>query len=280
MKLKQALQQARTIFQSNHIENPELTAEVLLRHAVKISRVELYVSLENELSSENKKNFLKFIERYLAGEPVAYITSHKEFRGLDFYVDNRVLIPRPETELLVEKILEFVKNRLNSVIADIGTGCGTIAISIALNLPDAKLYATDISALALEVAVENAQRHHVLDRICFLTGNLLEPVPEAVDIIAANLPYVKENEVANSRLLGQEPRLALDGGEDGLSQIRLFCSQVKGKLKPKGAVFLEIGEGQSRAVVTLIRKSFPGATINVFKDFAGIERVIYLRKLT
>ncbi len=274
MKLKQALQQARATLQSNNIENPELTAEVLLRYAVKVNRVELYISLDNELNPEDETIFNKFLVRHLAGEPVAYITGHKEFRGLDFFVDNRVLIPRPETELLVEKVLEAAGNKDKLTIADIGTGCGAIAVSLAINLPDAKIYAIDISALALEVALENSRRLNVLDRICFLTGNLLEPLPEAVDIIAANLPYVRESEIENSHPLRFEPELSLNGGEDGLTQIRQFCSQIKSKIKPKGSIFLEIGEGQSLAVVSLLRKSVPAATINVFKDFAGIERVI------
>ncbi len=276
MILKQAIQQARAILKSNKVENPELTAEVILRNVLNLSRVELYQSLPQELSEEKGKIFRQHIQRHLDGEPVAYIIGHKEFYGLDLYVDDRVLIPRPETELLVEKALEIARNKQGIIVADIGTGCGAVAVSLALNLREVKIYATDVSAPALEVAVENSQRHHVLDKIVFLEGNLLEPLPEPVDVIIGNLPYVKKADIDLFRPLGFEPRLALDGGEDGLCQIRQFCSQVKGKVKPGGSILLEVGEGQSKAVASLLCDFFPNAMINIFKDFAAIERVVQM----
>jgi release factor glutamine methyltransferase len=241
--LKQTLQRARDTLQSHQIENAELTADVLLRHILKINRVQLYQTLDNELDFHTEQAFWSLIERHLNGEPVVYITGHKEFYGIDFMVDNRVLIPRPETELLVEKTLEIARDKRVNSVADIGTGCGTIAISLALKLPETKIYAIDISALALEVAVQNCRQHRVLDKICLLQGNLLEPLPGPVDMIVANLPYVKKDDIAKSYSLCFEPPLALDGGEDGLSQIRQFCFQVKNKIKPGGSLLLEIGQG-------------------------------------
>jgi release factor glutamine methyltransferase len=272
--LKHTLQRARDTLQSHQIENAELTAEVLLRHILKISRVQLYQTLIDELNPDVEQEFLGLIERHLNGEPVAYITGLQEFFGIDFLVDSRVLIPRPETELLVEKALELADAKRINSIADIGTGCGTIAISLALKLPEVKIYAMDISALALEVAVQNCRQHRVLDKICLLQGNLLEPLPEPVDMIVANLPYVKKDDIAKSYSLGFEPPLALDGGEDGLSQIQQFCSQVKSKIKPGGSVLIEIGQEQSDEVVMLLRHCFPAAKIETFRDFAGIERVV------
>ncbi len=276
MTLKQALQSARDILQSHNIENAPLTAEVLLRHTLNFNRVQLYQAMENKLNPTQEKTFQSLIERHICGEPVAYITGHKEFYGLDFYVDSRALIPRPETELLIEKSLKLVKNKAITTIADIGTGCGTVAITLALKLPKAKIYATDISAISLELAFTNCQHHKVLDRIRLLEGDMLESLPEPVDLIAANLPYVREAEIAASRSLSYEPRLALDGGTDGLDKIRRFCSQLKGKLNPHGTILLEIGQGQSEVVTSLLYSGLPSCHIEVFKDFAGIERIVLL----
>ena len=277
MTLKHVLQRARDTLKSHNVENAALTAEVLLRYALKISRVQLYQDMDIELSTEYENGLWSLINRHIGGEPVAYITGHKEFYGLDFCVDNRTLIPRPETELLVEKAIELAKDRDIATIADIGTGCGTIAIPLALKLPQVKIYATDISLLSLEIARENCQQYKVSDRVSLIEGDMLEPVPEAVDLITANLPYVKEDDIVQSLSLSFEPRLALDGGMDGLSQIRRFCAQVSGKVKDRGSILLEIGEGQLNEVVSLIKSYFPEASIEVYKDFAGIERVIQVK---
>ena len=177
MTLNQALSQAREILTGNNIEDAPLECDLLLRHALKIDRVQLYLDLNHELSPKQGETFWHLIKRRLNGEPNAYIRGHCEFYGLDLYVDTQVLIPRPESELLVEKALFLAQNRTVSTIAEIGTGCGAIAISLALNLPKAKIYATDISAPALKVALFNCQKHGVADRICLLAGDMLNPCP-------------------------------------------------------------------------------------------------------
>ena len=217
MTLKQALYRARGILAAGNIEDARLESELLLRHTLKISQVQLYLDLDHELSPNHERTFWQLIKRRLGGEPTAYITEHREFYGLDFYVDPDVLIPRPESELLVETALDLIQNRPVPTIAEIGTGCGAIAISLALELPQAKIYATDISALALKVALFNCQRHGVVDRICLLHGDMLNPLPEPVDLIVANLPYVSKLEMPDSANF--EPLLALDGGSDGLEKI-------------------------------------------------------------
>ena len=221
-------------------------------------------------------DFERLIKRRLGGEPTAYITGHREFYGLDFYVDRRVLIPRPESELLVEKTLCLAQNHPVSTIADIGTGCGAIAISLALNLPQAKIYATDISAPALKVARVNCQRHGVADRVCLLAGDMLDPLPESVDLIIANLPYVRVLEVSQMGLANFEPQLALSGGWDGLEKICRLCREVNDKLRPEGYLLLEIGQGQSGAVTGFLRSLFPSAKIDIAPDLSGIDRVVSL----
>ena len=246
---------------------------MLLRHALRISQTQLYLDLDNELSPKQEEAFWQLVERRRNGEPTAYITGRREFYGLDFYVDPRVLIPRPESELLVERALSLAQNHPLSTIAEVGTGSGAIAISLALNLPEAKIYATDISAAALEVARLNCQRHGVIDRVRLRHGNMLDPVPEPVDLIVANLPYVKKLELAG---MSFEPRLALDGGRDGTERIRQLCRQLDSKLRPGGFLLLEIGQGQRRAITTLLYDLFPNGKIEVMPDLSGIERVVSL----
>ena len=276
MTLKQTLSHARGILTANNIEDTCLEGEVLLRHTLEISRVQLYLDLNYELSSKQEETFWHLIERRLSGEPTAYITGHREFYGLDFYVDPSVLIPRPESELLVEKALKLAQNGTMPTIAEIGTGCGAIAISLALNLPQAKIYATDISAPALKVALFNCQKHGVVNRICLLQGDMLDPLPEPVDLIVANLPYVKESELPPTYSTNFEPLLALNGGSDGLEKIRQLCCQVNNKLCPEGCLFLEIGQGQRRAVTTFLHSLLPSAKIEVTSDLSGIDRVVSL----
>jgi len=276
--LIQALNHAREILVANNVEDASLESELLLRHALKISRVQLYQNLNQELKPKQEKTFRELIKRRLSGEPTAYITGHREFYGSDFYVDFNALIPRPESELLVERALALAQNRPISTIAEIGTGGGAIAISLALNLPQAKIYATDISAPALKVALFNCQKHGVLNRIHLLQGDMLDPLPEPVDLIIANLPYVKEPELCC--LTDFEPRLALNGGADGLDKIRQLCRQVSYKLRPDGCLLLEIGQGQGRAVTTLLHSLFPSAKIEVIPDLGGIERVVSLTLTT
>ncbi|MFC1897024.1 peptide chain release factor N(5)-glutamine methyltransferase [Chloroflexota bacterium] len=276
MTLKQAFSYARATLDANNIGEPTLESELLLRHALKISRVQLYLDLNYELSPEEDEVFRHLVKRRLSGEPTAYITGHREFYGLDFYVDSNVLIPRPESELLVEKALKLAQDRTMPIIAEVGTGCGAIAISLALNLPQAKIYATDISASALEVALSNCQKHGVVNRICFLQGDMIDPLPEPVDLIIANLPYVKEVELPPLCLVNSEPPLALDGGPDGLEKIRQLCRQVNTKLRSEGCLILEIGQGQSKVVTNFLHSLFSSAKIEITPDLGGIDRVISL----
>jgi len=274
--LKQVLDQARQIFTTNRIEDASLEGEILLRHALKIDRARLYSDFDRELGDDQKDRFWNLVQRRVSGEPTAYITGHREFYGLDFYIDHRVLIPRPETELLVEKALELAQARTMVAVADIGTGCGAIAISLARHLPRLKIYASDVSAGALEVARINCQKHGVVDRIQLRQGDMLEPLPEPVDLIMANLPYVTGEEISRSALADFEPLIALDGGADGLDKIKRLCEQATDKLSHDGCILLEIGLGQGRPVVGLIHRHFPSASAEVIPDLQGIERVVSL----
>jgi len=274
--LKQVLYQSRQIFVTNRVEDASLEGEILLRHTLSMDRAGLYSELDRELGADQKDIFWNLVRRRLSGEPTAYITGHREFYGLEFYIDHRVLIPRPETELLVEKAIELAQTRTMTVVADIGTGCGAIAISLARHFPRLRIYASDVSADALEVARINCRKHGVADRIQLRHGDMLEPLPEPVDLIMANLPYVTGEEISRSALADFEPLIALDGGADGLDKIKKLCEQATDKLSHDGGMLLEVGLGQSRLVVGLVHRHFPSASVEVIPDLQGIERVVSL----
>ena len=276
MTRRQALSRARELLVANNIESASLEAELLLRHILRIDRTLLYTEFDRELTPQQEESYRQCIERRLKGEPSAYITGHREFFGLDFLVDNNVLIPRPETELLVEQAITRSRKYSAPLIADIGIGCGAIAISLALSLPDAHIDAVDISEAAVAVAKRNCRKHSVQNRVRFLIGNMLEPLSEPADIIVTNLPYVRTADLPRVNTIGFEPPLALDGGIDGLDMIRRLCFQVREKIKPLGCLLMEIGMGQSEAVTNLLRSIFPSAYIEVITDLSGIKRVVCL----
>jgi release factor glutamine methyltransferase len=208
---------------------PRLDAQVLLSHVLDVERATLYTYPEHLLTAQQEQQFSQLIERRKLGEPIAYLTGHKEFFGLDFLVDRRVLIPRPETELLVEAALSIIRERLADarvpVVADIGTGSGIIPITLAVQEPRLPyLYASDISSDALAVARLNCQRHAVEQRVRLLQGDLLAPLPEPIDLLTANLPYVgtDEMEVLTPEVHAYEPHLALFSGDQGLDAMRRF----------------------------------------------------------
>ena len=276
MTRQQALERARELLTRHNIEDAALESEVLLSHVLKINRAQLLSEPEVELLKRHEETFKTFIKRRIKGEPHAYITAHREFYGLDFEIDKRVLIPRPETELLVEQAIEKAKNYPNPVIVDICTGSGASAVILAKNLPHAQIYAVDISKAALKVTERNCRKHQVEERVTLVRGDLLESSPEQVDIIVANLPYVLTGEVSKVNTAGFEPDLALDGGADGLDAIRRLCRQAKDILQPGGCLLLEIGQGQDQAVCDLLYTVYPSAQVKCFPDFSGIMRIVSL----
>ena len=290
-------------------DTPRLDAELLLAHILGWSRARILAERREHLSETQLAALRDLIVRRAALEPIAYIVGHKEFYGLDFLVDRSVLIPRPETELLVERALAIVRqltadhrpnkearrqgegehlrqaislspllpvslsNRSSVVIADIGTGSGCIAVALAVHLPEALVYATDISPEALRIARQNVERHGVVERVRPIEGDLLDALPEPVDVLVSNPPYtiLEEIDVGVRR---HEPHLALDGGTDGLDVYRRLLAAAPAKLRSGGAVLLEIGATQAAAVVDLARAHFPATRIKVYQDLAGLDRMV------
>jgi release factor glutamine methyltransferase len=251
---------------------------VLLAHVLGWPRARLFSRPEHQLALEEQQRFEACLLRRQRHEPVPYIVGSREFYGLCFAVDRRVLIPRPETEQLIERALESVAQG-PCLIADIGTGSGIIAISLAVHLRLARVFAIDSSTDALEVMAANCRRHKVTERIRLLKGDLLDPLPEPVDLIAANLPYVPTAELAtlDSDVKDYEPWQALDGGSDGLVQVTRLLAQAGRCLRPQGVMVLEIGAGQGERATRLARDNFPTARVELFPDDAGLDRVIRIQ---
>jgi release factor glutamine methyltransferase len=252
-------------------------ARVLICNILKITSADFYARPDRLLSNEEQSALEALVDRRLKGEPSAYIVNSREFYGIDFYVDSRVLVPRPETEILVEAVLEFSRTRGGSqVIADVGTGSGAIAVALALNLPGATVYAVDISGAALEVATRNVGRYGLQDRINLLKGDLLAPLPSRADVIVANLPYIAGDEMQSLpvEVSGHEPEVALSGGERGTEVIGRLLAQVKGRINPGGILLLEIGMGQEDEIFKMVKRILPSAGVTLQNDLAGIKRVV------
>ncbi|HEY7349697.1 MAG TPA: peptide chain release factor N(5)-glutamine methyltransferase [Ktedonobacterales bacterium] len=293
--IREALNSARARLRAAEISSPDLDAAVLLASVLEVDRAALYAHPERALPPEAQATYEAMIARRLQGEPVAYISGHKEFMGLDFLTDRRALIPRPETELLVEMALAEIRRRGEAAqtdqrpppealiglrVADIGTGSGAIAIALAVHEPRLPLiYATDISAEALALAEENARRLGAASRLRLLQGDLLEPLPEPVDLLLANLPYIADNEqeILAPDVRDYEPHLALFGADDGLGPIRSLLASAPPLLKPGAVLLLEYGYNQRARLTDLIPSALPGAQIRFISDYAGWDRLVEIR---
>jgi release factor glutamine methyltransferase len=267
-------------FAERAIASPRLDAELLLAHVLKRERIALYTHFEQPLAPEELAGYRALIKRRLAGEPVAYLLGRREFRSLDLMVDARVLIPRPDTETLVEAALALLPplgDRAPRVV-DVGTGSGAVALAIAVERPDAIVVAVDRSPEAVEVARANAARH--APSVVIHLGDLLAPVIDegAIDLIVSNPPYVPSDEIDRLQIeVRSEPRMALDGGKDGLELVRRLASAAAARLAEGAAIAIEIGAGQAEATEQiLLRAGF--ARPQRFRDLAGIERVVSARK--
>ncbi len=269
------LKRATEILRERGSRSPRLDAELLLVYSLGLKdRVELYTNFDRPLTEEEVENYRQLIIRRAKGEPVAYITGKKEFYGFEFHVERGVLIPRPETELLVEAAYEFLKGKEGLTVVDVGTGSGCIALTLCrLTSGKHRFYGTDISKKALSVAELNRERMGC-SAVSFLKGDLLSPVDFPVDVVVSNPPYVPLNDRRlEKQVLKFEPAVALFGGETGLEIIERLVVQSSEKLKPGGFIALEVGEGQSRDVASLLESS-GFHSVNILKDLSGIERVV------
>lgn len=275
MTIKELLYEARIMAGAR--PDRELAADVLLCHCLNISKEKLIMEDGTVVEDNVLAKFRDLFDRYLKGEPVAYLTGHREFYGLDFVVDKRVLTPRPESEILVENVIKYANGRANMRILDVGTGSGCIAVALAKNLPDAIVDGCDISSDALEVAELNASRHG-LDKMNFFYSDLMSCVEREYDIITANLPYIgieKHNFISNEAKF-YEPHVALFGGSDGLDLYRTFFMQIRNLPWKPRLIAGEFGFAQSVDIEGLICESFFSKDYYLINDYALIPRVFMI----
>lgn len=266
-------------FKKKGLDAPRLTAELLLAHTLRCDRVRLYMDLDRPLDKAELAAYRGLVERRAAGEPTFYILGAKEFFGRRFAIDARVLTPRPETELVVEAALERLPADATGTVLDLCTGSGCIGLTLAAERPGLRVTLVDASADALEVARANASALGVADRVEVLLGDLWAPVAgRSFQMIVSNPPYVESGAIAGLRPeVRREPRLALDGGKDGLDLLRRIVAGAPAALEPGGWLFLEIGERQGAALMGL----FTGAGLAdgaIRKDLAGLERIALARR--
>lgn len=248
---------------------------MLLAHVLGVSRTTLLAHPERNLTTNQLTDYRTLVRRRASGYPLPYLTDHMEFYGLKIEVTPEVLIPRPETETLVDLALA----RQPATIVDVGTGSGCIAVALAVHLPQATVCAIDLSPAALVVARRNVERHGVADRVRLIAGDVLTPRPSPAELIVSNPPYVSTSDCAllPISIRDHEPRLALDGGTDGLTIIQRLLTQAPAVLEPGGAILIEIGADQGEAASLLASTYFPQAAIRVHPDLAGHDRVLEIQ---
>ncbi|MCH8298893.1 MAG: peptide chain release factor N(5)-glutamine methyltransferase, partial [Chloroflexi bacterium] len=275
----------RTVIQDTHqkleaagIPDARLEAEVLVMNVMRMARQNIFAEQEAEVSGQQQAALDSNLERRFDREPLAYILGQREFYGISVMVTPAVLIPRPETEGLVEHALFMALMGMESTeltIADVGTGSGAIAINLAIHLPAAKIFAVDVDDAVLDVASFNIRAHGVADRVSLAIGDLLEAVPEPVDLIVANLPYIPTDRIPTLQPeVQREPELALDGGPDGLDLVRRLLLQAEDKLKDHGIILLELDPEQVPVVQELALKHFPESSTSVEQDLAHLDRIL------
>lgn len=256
---------------------PALDADLLLAHAIGITKESLYAHLDDPLTPAERERYGALVDRRALGEPVAYLRGYKEFFGLRFAVDPRVLIPRPETEAVVEAVVAFLRTARRARVVDVGTGSGAIAVAIAVTEPSARVIATDVSAEALDVARANVRTHGVEARVELRQGDLLAPVVEMVDAVAANLPYLRDEAVrewsGERTSLAFEPAVAVVAGPDGLALIRRCADDLPRVLSSGGAAFFECDPPQADTIRRILSARIGGATRTI-PDLTGAPRVV------
>ncbi|MBV6394290.1 MAG: Release factor glutamine methyltransferase [Anaerolineales bacterium] len=257
-------------------DRPDMDAQILLAHVLDCPRSRLIANLHAPLTPPQIESANHTFARLRTGEPLPYILGHWEFFGLDFDINSDVLIPRPETELLVEKAIQWLDiHPQKRSVADIGTGSGAIAIAIASRIPNARILATDISPAALEVARHNAAKFGLRAQVEFAECDLFPPAfPPNFDLICANLPYIPTQTLKGLPIFRREPTIALDGGEDGLTIIRRLLDLAPARLAPGGRILLEIEATQGSKARALAVEKFPQASIALHQDLAGHDRLL------
>lgn len=278
LTIGEIINKTKQYFAKHEVASPRLDAEILLCHVLGKDRVYLYVHFDQPLQKQEVDNYRELVVRRTKGEPVAYLTGTKYFLDMQFIVDRNVLIPRPETELLVERAIKLAQEK-SCQLLDLGTGSGAIALSVLHNVQASKAVAVDVSHAALAVAKRNAEKYGLLDRVDFICNDMslyLDACEERFSLLMSNPPYITKQEMQQlSSEVKMEPALALDGGEDGLDFYRMILSKAKKIITADGVILLEIGYAQAQAVQQIGQRAGFGK-YGVIKDYAGLDRIVWL----
>ncbi len=276
MHLKDALKHAIAFLDEHRVGSPRMNAEVLLMFTLNCDRAYLFAHAERDLTAEEWLRYDEALAERASGKPSQYITGHQEFWGMDFLVSPAVLVPRPETEHVIEVVLPLTRELKKPRILDVGTGSGCIALALAKELPDAEIHATDVSDAALEIARANAARLNLADRVQFHRNDLLAGFePASFDFVVSNPPYVGESEPVDREVFEHEPRSAVFAGKTGSEVIERLVPQAREVLAPGGWLVIEIGYSINRTVRDHVRD---WSVVNVTNDLQGIARVVAARK--
>lgn len=279
MNIEEILKKEINNLKQNNIENSTLKAKILLENILNVKKEYLLIHSEEEVKQEDKIKYENCIKELIKGKPLQYITNNQEFMGLNFYVDENVLIPQPDTEILVEKAIEIAETTQKNKILDMCTGSGCIAISLAKKINNTQITAVDISNSALNVANKNVINNNVENKIIFINSDMFNNIEEKFDIIVSNPPYIETETINKLEIEVQnEPHLALDGGIDGLKFYKIIANNAFKYLNENGYLLLEIGYNQQNSVTQLLQDIGKYKNIETIKDLGGNYRVVIARK--
>lgn len=279
MIIEEILKKEINNLKENNIEDSTLKAKILLANILNVKKEYLLIHSEEEVKQEDKIKYENCIKELIKGKPLQYITNKQEFMGLNFYVDENVLIPQPDTEILVEKAIEIAETTQKNKILDMCTGSGCIAISLAKKINNAQITAVDISNSALNVANKNVINNNVENKIIFINSDMFNNIEEKFDIIVSNPPYIETETINKLEIEVQnEPHLALDGGIDGLKFYKIIANNAFKYLNENGYLLLEIGYNQQNSVTQLLQDIGKYKNIETIKDLGGNYRVVIARK--
>lgn len=277
MKIEELLRYGKEKLEKQKVEDASIISRILMQYVLKIDRNKLIINKNDNVDINKENEYKEYIEEIIKGKPVQYITNNQEFMRLNFYVDENVLIPQPDTEILVEEVIKSIDIKENIEILDMCTGSGCIGISLAKNIENTKVTLVDISKEAIEIAKKNAIQNGVENKVTFIQSDMFENVKGKFDIIVSNPPYIKTDIIQTlDKQVQNEPHIALDGGEDGLDFYKILINEAHKYLKKDGKIFLEIGYDQKQEIESLAKQSKHYKKIETIKDLSQNDRVIIL----
>lgn len=275
MKIKELIEYGKKILNKNEVDDCSIISRELAEYILQLNRQEIITNLEKEVKEEQKDRYYLALIEIIQGMPIQYITNTQEFMKLNFFVNENVLIPQPDTEILVEEVIKIAELESKTKILDMCTGSGCIGVSLAYYLKNAKITMSDISKNAIEIAKKNAKENKVLEKTEFIKSDLFENIEEKFDIIVSNPPYIETDVIKSlSKQVQNEPKIALDGGKDGLLFYRKLIKEAPNFLNDNGYLCMEIGYNQKEEVMKLAKQEESFSKIEAIKDLSANDRVI------